>query len=163
MPKRELSTIQIAAHLAQDYIEGNIADDREYAEEAEGAGNIFENLQQNLIDRRYEVDHADEDDPEAQEKNQELSDILFVTSDNPRTEDPEAIIRDILTGIPEGSIPVRVDPDRTESIRAALNEAKAGDTVILAGKGHETYQILASGKIHYDEREIVRGILDGTV
>lgn len=93
----------------------------------------------------------------------ELSDILFVTSDNPRTEDPEAIIRDILTGIPEGSIPVRVDPDRTESIRAALNEAKAGDTVILAGKGHETYQILASGKIHYDEREIVRGILNGTV
>lgn len=82
MPKRELSTIQIAAHLAQDYIEGNIADDREYAEEAEGAGNIFENLQQNLIDRRYEVDHADEDDPEAQEKNQELSDILFQMSDS---------------------------------------------------------------------------------
>ncbi|MBR5427881.1 MAG: UDP-N-acetylmuramoyl-L-alanyl-D-glutamate--2,6-diaminopimelate ligase, partial [Clostridia bacterium] len=93
----------------------------------------------------------------------ELSDMLFVTSDNPRTEDPDAIIKDILAGLDGSTVPVHVDPDRTESIRAALREAKAGDTVILAGKGHETYQILAGGKIHYDEREIVRGILDGTV
>ena len=79
------------------------------------------------------------------------------------SEDPDAIIKDILAGLDGSTVPVHVDPDRTESIRAALREAKAGDTVILAGKGHETYQILAGGKIHYDEREIVRGILDGTV
>lgn len=93
----------------------------------------------------------------------ELSDMIFVTSDNPRTEDPMAIVNDILAGLNDATVPVIVEPDRTEAIRAALKEAKAGDTVILAGKGHETYQILASGKIHYDEREIVRGILDGTV
>ncbi len=91
----------------------------------------------------------------------ELSDVIIVTSDNPRTEDPQAIINDILAGLEGSTTPVFVEADRTEAIRAALSYAQAGDTVILAGKGHETYQILASGKIHYDEREIVRDILDG--
>ena len=88
-----------------------------------------------------------------------LADYLFVTSDNPRTEDPEAIIADILEGVKDSGTPYTVITDRTEAIAAALAEAKAGDVVILAGKGHETYQILGTEKIHYDEREIIADIL----
>ena len=54
-----------------------------------------------------------------------------------------------------------VEPDRTNAIRKALSCAQPGDVVVLAGKGHETYQILSTGKIHYDEREVVAGILAG--
>lgn len=86
------------------------------------------------------------------------SDVVYVTSDNPRTEDPERIIDDIVAGLDKGSY-VRIK-DRTEAIRAALVEAKPGDTVLIAGKGHEKYQIIGTEKIHYDEREIVKQILD---
>ena len=88
-----------------------------------------------------------------------LADYLFVTSDNPRTEDPDAIIADILEGVKGAGTPYTVITDRTQAIAAALAEAQAGDVVILAGKGHETYQILGTEKIHYDEREIVADIL----
>ncbi len=90
----------------------------------------------------------------------ELSDVAVVTSDNPRTEDPDAIIRDILEGIRTDK-PVIVNADRTEAIKEAMHEARPGDIVLLAGKGHETYQIRGTVKYHYDEREIVRGILEG--
>lgn len=86
------------------------------------------------------------------------SDIVFVTSDNPRTEDPERIIDDIVKNLSEKSY-VRIS-DRTEAIRAAIAEAKLGDTVLIAGKGHEKYQIIGTHKTHYDEREIVKQILD---
>ena len=56
---------------------------------------------------------------------------------------------------------IKAIPDRTEAIRYALSKARAGDVVLLAGKGHETYQILNTGKIHYDEREVVEKILKG--
>lgn len=92
-----------------------------------------------------------------------LSDKIFITSDNPRSEDPDMIINDILGGIANADTPRHVEASRTEAIRAALSEAEKGDTVLLAGKGHETYQILNTGKIHYDEREIVRGILSGEI
>jgi len=88
-----------------------------------------------------------------------LSVYLFVTSDNPRTEDPDAIIEDILVGVRNSGTPYTVSVDRTQAIALALAEAKANDVVILAGKGHETYQILKEGKIHYDEREKVAEIL----
>ena len=89
-----------------------------------------------------------------------LSDITIVTSDNPRSEDPEAIINDILVGLENVKSRVFAITDRTEAIRKALKKAKTGDVVVLAGKGHETYQILKDGKIHYDEREIVKEILN---
>ena len=92
-----------------------------------------------------------------------LSDMIFVTSDNPRSENPDKIIEDILDGIKDSDTPRVVNSSRTEAIRAALKEAKKDDTVLLAGKGHETYQILNTGKIHYDEREIVKGILSGDI
>ena len=88
-----------------------------------------------------------------------LSDVAVVTSDNPRSEDPEAIIEDIKAGIGRGGAKLIVDSDRKDAIKKALKIAGAGDIVVLAGKGQETYQILASGKIHFDEREVIAQIL----
>ena len=84
-----------------------------------------------------------------------LSDYLVVTSDNPRTEDPAAIIADVLTGLEGTKTPYTVIENRIEAIRFAIANAQAGDTILLAGKGHETYQILGTGTIHLDEREVV--------
>jgi UDP-N-acetylmuramoyl-L-alanyl-D-glutamate--2,6-diaminopimelate ligase len=82
----------------------------------------------------------------------ELADIAVVTSDNPRTEDPERILQDILAGIPDTVQPL-VMPDRAEAIRMAILLAQPGDGVLIAGKGHEDYQILGTEKIHFDDRE----------
>lgn len=91
-----------------------------------------------------------------------LSDVAVVTSDNPRSEAPDAIIADILTGIKDGcKAQITVKTERREAINHALDIACAGDVVVLAGKGHETYQILAQGKIHFDEREAVMQHLAG--
>lgn len=88
-----------------------------------------------------------------------LSDVAVVTSDNPRSEDPETIIEEIVAGIGKHDSKIIVDSDRTGAIKKALETAQKGDVVVLAGKGQETYQVLASGKIHYDEREVVAKIL----
>lgn len=85
----------------------------------------------------------------------QCSDRLVVTSDNPRSEQPMAIIEEILAGVREENTPYIVEENRARAIHAALAAARPGDTVLLAGKGHETYQILADGVIHLDEREIV--------
>ena len=86
----------------------------------------------------------------------ELSDFCIVTSDNPRTEDPEAIIRDILAGMVGYEGKFDVVTDRREAIAHALSIAGEDDVVILAGKGHETYQIVGTEKRDFDEREILR-------
>ncbi len=88
-----------------------------------------------------------------------LSDVAVITSDNPRSEDPEAIIEDITAGIGKTNAKIIVDSDRRGAIKKALEAAHSGDVVVLAGKGQETYQILAGGKIHFDEREVVAQIL----
>lgn len=88
-----------------------------------------------------------------------LSDVAVITSDNPRSEDPDLIIEDIMSGVGKGGAKVIVDSDRKGAIKKALDAANAGDVVVLAGKGQETYQVLASGKIHFDEREAVAQIL----
>lgn len=85
---------------------------------------------------------------------EELSDFAVITSDNPRSEEPIEIINDILKGMTKDNHVVI--ENRREAIEYALGFAKAGDVVILAGKGHETYQILKNGTIHFDEREVVR-------
>ena len=87
-----------------------------------------------------------------------LSDIAVITSDNPRTEDPEKIIKDILAGVKKGRY--EVITDRRKAIEYALSTAEKNDIVLLAGKGQETYQILGREKIHFDEREIVRDFLE---
>lgn len=84
------------------------------------------------------------------------ADHLVITSDNPRDEKPEAIIADILTGLTDSKVSYDVVVDRIEAIYHALRIARAGDVIVLAGKGHEDYQILAGNKhIHLDEREVV--------
>jgi len=84
------------------------------------------------------------------------ADHLIVTSDNPRNEDPEAIIKDILVGLENCEIPYDVVTDRREAIYHGLQIAEKGDIIVLAGKGHEDYQILAGMEhIHFDEREVV--------
>ncbi len=84
-----------------------------------------------------------------------LADVAVVTSDNPRTEDPEMILGDILAGIDPSCNPV-VLGDRATAIRYAIREAKPGDGVLIAGKGHEDYQILGTEKIYFDDREQAR-------
>ena len=89
----------------------------------------------------------------------EYADLTIITSDNPRSEDPEAIIRDIEEGIRPTGAPYLCITDRKEAIAYALRHAQPGDVIILAGKGHETEQILKDRTIHFDEREVVREIL----
>ncbi|MBR4761588.1 MAG: UDP-N-acetylmuramoyl-L-alanyl-D-glutamate--2,6-diaminopimelate ligase, partial [Clostridia bacterium] len=88
------------------------------------------------------------------------ADYVIVTSDNPRTEEPMAIINDILEGTKGYTTPVKVIENRVEAIKYAVGIAREGDIILLAGKGHETYQILKSGKIHLDEREVVKEALE---
>jgi UDP-N-acetylmuramoyl-L-alanyl-D-glutamate--2,6-diaminopimelate ligase len=83
----------------------------------------------------------------------QLADLPVVTSDNPRTEDPELILDDIERGM--GSAPRMRIADRRQAIMTALEVARAGDTVLLAGKGHETYQVIGTTKLPFDERRIV--------
>jgi UDP-N-acetylmuramoyl-L-alanyl-D-glutamate--2,6-diaminopimelate ligase len=88
----------------------------------------------------------------------QLADVSVVTSDNPRTEDPQQIISDILAGIPAEVEPI-ILRDRAEAIRYAIQSANPGDGVLIAGKGHEDYQILGTEKIHFDDREQARDAL----
>jgi UDP-N-acetylmuramoyl-L-alanyl-D-glutamate--2,6-diaminopimelate ligase len=86
----------------------------------------------------------------------EMSNFAIITSDNPRTEDPEQIIRQVCEGIPANRKPnehYTILPNRREAIDCAIRRAQTGDLVLIAGKGHEDYQILNTGKIHFDDRE----------
>lgn len=87
----------------------------------------------------------------------ELSDKTIVTSDNPRTEDPELIIHDIEKGIQKSNYSIELD--REKAIRAACEYSKSGDIILIAGKGHEKYQIIGTEKIHFDDAEIVKHYL----
>jgi len=89
----------------------------------------------------------------------ELSDFVVLTSDNPRSEDPLDIMNDAMVGLRRYDTPHIAEPDRAKAIRRALEEAKAGDVVLIAGKGHETYQVLKDRTIHFDDRETARGVL----
>ena len=90
-----------------------------------------------------------------------LSDYVVVTSDNPRSEDPLSIINDALVGLRRRDTPHVVEPNREAAIRRAIEEAHPGDIVILAGKGHETYQVLKDRTIPFDDREVARNVLRG--
>jgi UDP-N-acetylmuramoyl-L-alanyl-D-glutamate--2,6-diaminopimelate ligase len=92
----------------------------------------------------------------------EQSDMVIVTSDNPRSEPPEQIIAEIMDGVRDvagAAARVRVEPDRGRAIDAAIAMAHTGDLVLIAGKGHETYQLFADRRIHFDDREQVRAAL----
>jgi UDP-N-acetylmuramoyl-L-alanyl-D-glutamate--2,6-diaminopimelate ligase len=89
----------------------------------------------------------------------EFSDVVVLTSDNPRTEDPMAILRDVEVGVKEAlkqrpSVRYVMVPDRRQAIEEAVQEARPGDMVLIAGKGHEDYQIIGTQKFHFDDREV---------
>ncbi len=85
-----------------------------------------------------------------------FSDSVIITMDNPRTENPDQILEDILKGIPKGFSRYEVIPDRAAAIRHAVKLAVPGDIVMMAGKGHENYQLLNTGRIHFDDCEVAR-------
>jgi UDP-N-acetylmuramoyl-L-alanyl-D-glutamate--2,6-diaminopimelate ligase len=90
----------------------------------------------------------------------ELADILIVTSDNPVNEDPEQIANDIKSGIDRTSNPnIHVVLDRAEAIAFAVSMAKPGDTIVITGKGNETYQLIKDQKLHFDERDYFKAAL----
>ncbi len=91
----------------------------------------------------------------------ELSDFVVLTSDNPRSEDPLAIMNDVLVGLRRKDTPCLVEPDRATAIKRSIEEARPGDILILAGKGHETYQVLKDRTIAFDDREVAREVLRG--
>ncbi len=88
-----------------------------------------------------------------------LSDLTILTSDNPRQEDPLKIISDIVVGMQKSAGKYLIEADRSKAIHMAIQEARAGDIVLLAGKGHEDYQVFADRTIHFDDREIARAAL----
>lgn len=92
----------------------------------------------------------------------ELSDFCVVTSDNPRSEEPMSIIEDILVGVKESGCEYKVIENRFEAIEYILDNAKKDDIILLAGKGHETYQILKDREIGFDEREIVQKLISSS-
>lgn len=90
------------------------------------------------------------------------SDLVIVTSDNPRSEEPASIVDEVLAGarrVPGAAERVRVQVDRTRAIESAIDAANPGDLVLIAGKGHETYQLFAGRRIHFDDREVARSAL----
>ncbi|HTY82929.1 MAG TPA: hypothetical protein VMB19_01855, partial [Silvibacterium sp.] len=87
------------------------------------------------------------------------SDFVVLTSDNPRSEDPEGILQDILPGLSATGTPFLTEPDRSRAIRMALEAAGSGDIVLIAGKGHERTQSLRSGTIPFDDVEVATKIL----
>lgn len=100
-------------------------------------------------DRRYQMG----------EVSSKLADLTIVTSDNPRYEEPEAIIEDIVTGVKKADGAYITIPDRAAAIRYAIENAKQGDVIVLAGKGHEDYQEIQGKKYHMDERELVAAVV----
>lgn len=96
----------------------------------------------------------------------QFSDLVIVTSDNPRTEEPEKIINEIWKGIRETNFPhgklLRI-PDRREALRKSLELARPGDGILIAGKGHEDYQIIGKEKFHFSDQEVLKEILGGSV
>jgi len=89
-----------------------------------------------------------------------LADVAIVTSDNPRSEEPLSIIAEILSGITDKQATVMVEVDRRKAIKQAINLAVAGDVIVLAGKGHENYQIFREQTIHFDDREEAKNAME---
>jgi UDP-N-acetylmuramoyl-L-alanyl-D-glutamate--2,6-diaminopimelate ligase len=90
-----------------------------------------------------------------------LADRIYVTSDNPRTEDPQKILDDVVVGVNAniGDKPMTIECDRHKCIQIAISDAQSGDTILIAGKGHEDYQIIGKEKIHFDDREEAQSAL----
>ena len=135
----------------------------DYAHTPDGLENVLKSIKEFIVGRLITVfgcgGRRDKSKrPQMGRIAEEYSDLCVVTTDNPRNESPSDIIADILKGMSEVNRRVVVE-NRREAIAYALNIAQKGDVVLLAGKGHETYQVLGDETIHFDEREVVNEIL----
>jgi UDP-N-acetylmuramoyl-L-alanyl-D-glutamate--2,6-diaminopimelate ligase len=92
-----------------------------------------------------------------------LSDVAVITTDNARSEDPAAIASEVLAGVPPGAVAPRVELDRRRAIRTALAEARPGDVVVIAGKGHEAGQTIGGVTTPFDDRVVAREELEARV
>lgn len=136
----------------------------DFAHTPDGLKNILETLRVSTKNRLIAVygSGGDRDKVKRAELGRvgsEIADVVIITTDNPRNEDPMDIIKEIVVGIKKTNY-LAIE-NRVEAIRLALEMAEPGDTVVMAGKGHETYQINNDGVIHFDEREVVDDILKG--
>ena len=139
----------------------------DYAHTPDGLENILQTAKK-IVDNRILVVFGCGGDRDATKRPimgriaAQFGDRVFVTSDNPRTEDPIQIVKDVEVGVKEGlhdAVTYEVIVDRREAIHKAIGEATTGDVVIIAGKGHEDYQILKDETIHFDDREVAREAL----
>ena len=89
-----------------------------------------------------------------------LADCIWITNDNPRSEDPALIAASIAEGLDRAQVRSELCLDREEAIQQAIAQAETGDTLLIAGKGHETYQILGTERRHFDDREVARRALE---
>jgi UDP-N-acetylmuramoyl-L-alanyl-D-glutamate--2,6-diaminopimelate ligase len=87
-----------------------------------------------------------------------LADVAWITSDNPRTEDPGLIIEDIMAGAGQGSASIRIEPDRAGAITAACGCLGGEDVLLVAGKGHEDYQLIGHTKLPFSDQAVIRGL-----
>ena len=131
---------------------------RDYSHTPDSLKNILENLRELTTGRLICIfgcggDRDKTKRPIMGEIGTELSDIAIITSDNPRSEDPYAILNDIVAGVKKENY--KVIENREAAIKEALQIAEKGDIIVIAGKGHETYQILKNETIHFDEKEVV--------
>lgn len=131
---------------------------RDYSHTPDSLKNILENLRELTTGRLICIfgcggDRDKTKRPIMGEIGTELSDIAIITSDNPRSEEPYAILNDIVTGVKKENY--KVIENRESAIKEALQMAEKGDVIVIAGKGHETYQVLKNETIHFDEKEVV--------
>jgi len=136
----------------------------DYAHTEDGLTNVLRSLRELKPARLISVfgcggDRDRAKRPEMGKISTELSDIVFITSDNPRTEEPMAIINEIIKGIGAKKDNYIIELDRFNAVKKAVLEAREGDIVLIAGKGHETYQIFKDTTVPFDDREVVRRIL----
>lgn len=136
----------------------------DYAHTPDGLENILSTVKAFTKNRMISVfgcggDRDKVKRPQMGEIGCKLSDVAIITSDNPRSEEPMDIINDIVKPLKYDNFEIEVN--RKEAIRKAMNMALEGDVIVIAGKGHETYQILKDETIHFDEREVVYDILEG--
>lgn len=144
------------------YRDDSITVIRDYAHTPDGVENILSSAKEYVNGRLVALfgcggDRDRTKRPKMAQAAAQYADFVVVTSDNPRSEDPQAIIDEVLPGLPE-SVPYAVYVDRREAIAFAMQSAQPGDTIMLLGKGHEDYQVLKNGTIHFDEREVVQEI-----
>ena len=147
----------------EKYMNKNITAFVDYAHTDDALVNAISSLKQVASGRIITVFGAGGDRdatkrPRMAKASTSLSDITVITSDNPRTENPETIIDDIVKGVVAGST-YYVEVDREKAIEKAVSLAKENDIIFIAGKGHETYQIIGKEKIHFDDREMVQKYL----